>query len=258
MKSEKLKLYKYLPDSEGSLKVLLDGTLKFSSYDEFNDPFDCIVDYDVKSSIEYIKSRPELFKAAGDQNNLSPAKRLQMKNVMLKAIEKSLISGKLNNDISSKWGICCLSSICDNILMWSHYADNHRGFIVEFSTEQQKQGMVNNPEYYLASWPIKYSKEMPHRSLSTRDFDGVQEQFLTKSLDWEYENEYRCINHIKGAGVYKFDTSMITAVVVGVKMSEERALEIEKIVDELSLKIGKKIIFKRASMVKGKYELNVL
>ena len=33
--------YKYLPFNEGSLKVITEGTVKFTCPLEFNDPFDC-------------------------------------------------------------------------------------------------------------------------------------------------------------------------------------------------------------------------
>lgn len=35
-------LYKYLPFNEGSLCVLTEGTVKFTSPLNFNDPFDCL------------------------------------------------------------------------------------------------------------------------------------------------------------------------------------------------------------------------
>ena len=34
--------YKYLPFSEGSLKALTEGTMKFTCPLDFNDPFDCL------------------------------------------------------------------------------------------------------------------------------------------------------------------------------------------------------------------------
>ncbi len=40
--------YKYLPFNEGSTCIISEGTMKFSSPDEFNDPFDYSPDIDVK------------------------------------------------------------------------------------------------------------------------------------------------------------------------------------------------------------------
>jgi hypothetical protein len=50
-------LYKYLPvdgsfdspDTLGSLSVIRDGTLKYTSPGDFNDPFDCQPDYDFEA-----------------------------------------------------------------------------------------------------------------------------------------------------------------------------------------------------------------
>lgn len=34
--------------------------------------------------------------------------------------------------LGSKYGILCLAEAPDNLLMWAHYADCHRGFVVQF------------------------------------------------------------------------------------------------------------------------------
>ncbi|MGR2823910.1 DUF2971 domain-containing protein, partial [Vibrio vulnificus] len=256
--SMKLKLYKYLPFNDGAKCLLKDGTMKFSSYDTFNDPFDCVVSYDLDEADKYMSSRKDLIKAAGDRIGLSPAKRLQNKGVMLKRLEHSLVSGAASNDIAKEWGVCCLSSQADNILMWSHYADNHQGLLIEFTTDQNHIGMVTNPEYYLTAWPIEYTEKMPVRKLGVRDFEAVKEQFLRKSIDWAYEKEHRCLSHRKGPGIYPFDKTMVTKVVAGVRMSDEDFIKLKQLVEQFEISAGTKVELKRAEMVKGKYQLNVV
>ncbi len=48
------KLYKYLPFSDPAKCILSDGTIKFSHYSEFNDPFDCKGVYDIDKSLLYV------------------------------------------------------------------------------------------------------------------------------------------------------------------------------------------------------------
>ncbi|PMH28639.1 hypothetical protein BCU71_19980 [Vibrio lentus] len=254
----KLKLYKYLPFDEGARYLLQNGTIKFSSYETFNDPFDCVVSYDLDEAEDYVSSRKDLIKKAGDKIGLSPAKRLQNKKIMLKRLERFLDSGVASSNIAKRWGVCCLSSRPDNILMWSHYADNHRGLLVEFTTDQNQVGVVTNPEYYLTSWPIKYTENMPTRSLRVRDFDAVQEQFLCKSEDWAYEKEHRCLSHHNGPGIYSFDKKMVTKVIAGVKMPKQDIHELRELVKQFEISADTHVEFKQAEMIKGKYQLNVV
>ncbi|ENM3764390.1 DUF2971 domain-containing protein [Vibrio cholerae] len=253
-----LKLYKYLPFDNGAKCLLKDGTLKFSSYDTFNDPFDCVVSYDLEEAERYMSSRKDLIKAVGDKIGLSPVKRLQNRRMMLKRLERSLINGTASSDLAKEWGVCCLSSRPDNILMWSHYADNHKGLLIEFTTNQNHAGMMTAPEYYLAAWPIEYTENMPVRKLSVRDFDAVKEQFLCKSIDWAYEKEHRCLSYRNGPGIYPFDKTMVTRVIAGVRMSEENFIELKRLVEQFEASARTKVELKRAEMVKGKYQLNVV
>jgi hypothetical protein len=254
----KLKLYKYLPFNEGAKSLFRDGTMKFSSYETFNDPFDCVVSYDLKKAEKYLSKRKDLLKAAGKQNGLSPAQRILQKSVMIKRVENALANGDASDEIARGWGVCCLSSTPDNILMWSHYADSHRGLLVEFTTDQNHEGMLTNPEFYLTAWKIKYTENMPVRDLSIRSFDAVKEQFLCKSKDWAYENEYRSLSHCRGPGIYPFDKSMVTRVVAGAKMSDENFDELKQLVEQFVKSTGIAIVLKRAEMVTGKYKINIL
>jgi hypothetical protein len=57
---KRIKLYKYLPFSDGSLKILSEGTIKFSKPSEFNDPFDCAPDHKSDNIEEFLESRSDL------------------------------------------------------------------------------------------------------------------------------------------------------------------------------------------------------
>jgi hypothetical protein len=134
----KLKLYKYLAYDDGAKALIENGTLKYSHFSEFNDPFDCVVSYDIDDSLEYYKSRKDLIKVVGDNLGYSPSERISKRPQLLKNIEKSIRNGEFHKGLLDPIGICCLSSISDSILMWSHYSDHHKGIVVEFDTYQDK------------------------------------------------------------------------------------------------------------------------
>ncbi|MFC0711555.1 hypothetical protein [Azorhizophilus paspali] len=148
--------YKYLPFTEGSLKMITEGTLKFTCPLDFNDPFDCMPSYD-RSEIENIcKIRPDLIKLAGKQLKLSPAKRLQRKGWFIQNIKRGLDSGEFVRGLVSGLGVLSLSRVATNILMWSHYASDHRGFVVELGIS------TDAPPHLIERvipQPVKYTTE---------------------------------------------------------------------------------------------------
>jgi hypothetical protein len=84
--------------------------------------------------------------------------------------------------------IYCLTPKASNVLMWSHYADNHRGICLEF-------GVADNPLFRTAA-EVVYREEYP-RWVPCDIYDKpglVMELILTKSRDWCYEEEYRLVS----------------------------------------------------------------
>ena len=95
--------------------------------------------------------------------------------------------------------LSCFSTQYDSVLMWAHYAENNKGACFEFD--------VNPKEYS----KVKYSRRMRvfqltkllkyyfgHEfagekiNLDDKKYDFALKPYLTKSIDWSYENEYRC------------------------------------------------------------------
>lgn len=82
----------------------------------------------------------------------------------------------------------CLSSSRDNFLMWSHYANSHKGMVIGFDSE--KMPFATNP-------PIKVNYTDKRFTFYSRNFinrdvwSDVKDALLTKYKVWEYEEEYR-------------------------------------------------------------------
>jgi hypothetical protein len=78
----------------------------------------------------------------------------------------------------------------DNMLMWSHYTDNHFGFCLGL----RKKAII---------YEVNYSDTFP--SIDPDSNLDLYAQFFiamhTKQKCWEYENEYRAINlHLRNTG----------------------------------------------------------
>ena len=86
--------------------------------------------------------------------------------------------------IPDRWKVYCLTPIPDSTLMWSHYAENHKGICLEFQLDNPVFGSAQEVKY-LSSYP----KWTPLSLMNSNE----PHVLLTKSDDWQYEREYRII-----------------------------------------------------------------
>ena len=253
----KLSLYKYLAYNDGAKALIENGTLKYSHASEFNDPFDCVVSYNIEDSLDYCRSRKDIIKAMGDKRGYSPSELIENTPKLLKNIETSLENGDFHRDLVSQIGICCLSSVSDSILMWSHYADHHKGIVVEFNTFQNEYVKLHDVEKTLFAYPVVYQNEMP--KISARNgqdgFSVVESSILTKSLSWKYENEMRVISTTLGPGIHKFDPALISRVITGVKMTDKDYSDLVHRVEKINQSNGLSIKIVKAQMNKDSYSV---
>ncbi|MCS0179035.1 DUF2971 domain-containing protein [Vibrio alginolyticus] len=160
--------------------------------------------------------------------------------------------------------ILCLAREHDNLLMWSHYADPHRGICVEytpFSTEEicslKEQGVfgdfpndrlciVQNArkvEYRTTEQINNYLDALPdtdqeflslHQQKieegSTEDFYATISSALTiKHESWAYENEYRIIHDGENRNTHP---GKITKIYIGAKASPQDKRTLSMLIDE--------------------------
>ena len=87
--------------------------------------------------------------------------------------------------LSKRFGILCLSKSFDNPLLWSHYADRHRGVAIEIEADI---------DYFM---PISYEPGKIYIDIKGKlDSGGLtavdaQSILSTKFEQWKYENEVR-------------------------------------------------------------------
>jgi len=106
-----MKIYKYFNFSSADLSAdnridsFRNNYLWFSKPRFFNDPFDCNMEV-----INYY-------------------------NDFLNSMEKLVANSRdLIVEKTKEFGICCFSKSNDNIHMWSHYADSHKGICIEYES----------------------------------------------------------------------------------------------------------------------------
>lgn len=112
-------------------------------------------------------------------------------------------------------GVSCFSEDNDNMLMWSHYGDGHKGFCLEFDTSYDP---------FTKMFPVSYSKEIPEIDMdqflngSADNLQGISANLLHKYIDWKYEKEWRII-HTDKTSSYCYKSNALIGVYFGNKIS---------------------------------------
>ncbi len=209
------KFYSINSKNEISIKrILTHNELYFPSPKHFNDPFDSknplSYDGDIVEWKKYFRKQIDKY----IPNLTAEQKQTKIKELAQKAQNNSIFDNFPNSHMD-EIGVFCMTEKKDNILMWSHYADGHKGICLEF------QPIPTSPFFVIAqemNYEYKYSK--PNMLRSTKD-EKMLAVLLTKSKDWEYEKEWRIINHDNGPGIYKFPTELLTGVILGCSIVEK-------------------------------------
>lgn len=215
--SKAIKVFRYL-SSDSLIATISDFTLKFSLPTTFNDPYDNNIPVasnfkekniknSIKSSFERYISERESFEQKclfdrmfcdfikSDTDILSAITSGNMDYVV-----DEVFSNMLDNNTdflfnfpkpSSKDVICCFSKRNDNLLMWGHYADNHKGGIVEFELPQK---------FADDSFEIVYTDTVPKVDAYNLYFGDtstvlklLRSNCRIKSSCWSYEEEIRFV-----------------------------------------------------------------
>lgn len=113
-------------------------------------------------------------------------------NIAIKAnneIEKRLLDEMLYKPAKRSMRICCFSESIESMLMWTHYANEHKGFALEY-------GPNDKSSVALQLWPVFYREKLFDISdFLTRIRSNLIPLLpaLHKAIDWKYEKEWRLI-----------------------------------------------------------------
>ena len=134
------------------------------------------------------------------------------------------------NDIKTeknKYGITCCSQSMSEILMWSHYANNHKGICIEIEVNDSliKESSIIQ-EY------ISYEEKIDLLEIDKYPIDVIN--LLSKKLrNWEYEKEIRFFCNGKNSS-HKIGN--ITKVITGINTPDKVKDWFQKILpDTISL-----------------------
>ncbi len=204
-----MKLYRYYSPKKG-LNAITTNRIYFTPPKFFNDPFEFLPsakrplnDKEIAAKLKTRRHQDVIrraFKSIGIfEGNKNEFKKWLYDNFdealsILKSRFRnaySVVQNTFCDMISNHYAVCSLSLTFSNILMWSHYADSHRGIIIGYDLQESDfpNGSLSPVNYKVERVlvePLFFAGTEPYKK-------DLLESMQTKSVSWKYEQEYRII-----------------------------------------------------------------
>ena len=233
--------YKYCePDR---IDVLENGMIRFTQPADFNDPFE--------ASPSFSEDRSELdgvllAQYLKDAEPCTPQVQLQRladgtQNIAWLRRQHAL---GLPAKLSEHFVVLCLSRSQCNLLMWAHYSDCHRGFVVGFDTDSEffRRGVFGGLREVTYGSIRGRVPERDGRYATQEELNSCNNSvFFTKSCDWAHEKELRIVRRPQDAdcvpgkangwdiSLFRFPLEAVQKVIVGARMTEDNRARIVKL-----------------------------
>lgn len=220
-------LYKYL--TAPRVDVLRNGRIRFTQPSQLNDPFE----HAAKLDGIVPNQGPAQTGAPDTLGGLIGQLFGHAMRFGVRAAE-----GTVRSDYGDSHGALSLTAHADSLLMWAHYAAEHRGFVIEFDASHpyfDRESGSDKPE---GLYPVRYTDERPVLSLSE-----YYRAVLYKSPDWAYEDEWRLLlplaeaassdfTDAQGQPVHLFDVppESVSGVILGCRAPDELADELSELI----------------------------
>ncbi len=162
---------------------------------------------------------------------------LKDKEELINEDEKSWFNNvfdRAKNNVNNELGILSLSKNWNNTLMWSHYTNSHKGFCVGFNPNHKffDNYVSNDGKYSRTVHEVSYSENRIKIPICFSEERLYFKPFITKSIDWKYEDEVRVLSSLNLANkiiefqpldLYLFAVphSAILEIIVGANISSE-------------------------------------
>ncbi|NHN75606.1 DUF2971 domain-containing protein [Vibrio fluvialis] len=219
--------------NEFSLANLLNNKARFSKRREFNDLFDTHINLIIPSRKEIKDIRKSLPTAKRNAvaGNFRGGEAQRIIDDTIQALERLL----------DNYSFYCVSKIPDSNLMWSHYANNHLGYCIEWDAKHipaEKVSYMKKPaDLHIHDFIRDSFLNAPPETFSNKFWEAMK----VKMEEWSYEKEYRYqgSNELMYRNMEHCDQSEITlvsyqpewikSIIFGARMTNEVRLHIQSI-----------------------------
>jgi hypothetical protein len=247
------RLYRYRKPCH--LESLRNQTVSLSSVSDFNDPLDSAISIDFEPAMHELLGR-ELTEAAlrviteerWRAVSESPDRVSALDELLVECVVEQLgedgrpsamgfyrkylrersaeETHSISNRLQQGLKVACFSEMPDSMVMWSHYANDHKGFCLEydFGTLEPEDPRRD------ALFPVVYDEQrFSIASELARLVNGGKKNHtlpilaaIHKSPDWQYEREWRLICSAPGmVDRVLLPMPTLTSVLLGARCSED-------------------------------------
>ena len=121
-------------------------------------------------------------------------------------------------------GVECFSETNENLLMWSHYAQHHRGFVLQFDLAKDIQTLLRASKVeYLDKYPVWDVGEITH--------EDIRPVLLRKHPGWSYEQEWRIVVPNGARTSLKFKPDALMGLTFGCRADLDFKKRVRKILE---------------------------
>lgn len=216
-------------------EILVENKIYFRNRDELNDPAELRPASELKGNDDemraYVRGLVGRFRP-----HLPPAARVLETERLLRNFRRNGFDPSIFDAELGRWGIVSLTESPAEPLMWSHYANGHRGIALVFDA---------NSGLFATAQRVQYQEAPPIINRLHDDGDTLlTKAVLTKSSEWRYEHEWRVLarstgddlspeidqlpNDVRaflegqhGSGHYQIPATAVKAVILGAKCSAD-------------------------------------
>lgn len=274
------KLYRYRTLSDANIAnyrfgEIVRGELYMSHPSELNDPFEASSNLAESKPSAYMRDKEDFTKLFKDkmsdedyesvfgsdawyeklltyvaEKSVSQDKVEMTKEALARVIMREFeeINSNISDMARKMVRLACFTTTPDNLPMWHHYTNGHKGICLQYNTED-----ITNIYQLNKLFPVYYVDKMPdmtNRLLQKRQAEFGFMEYLTihKLKDWRYENEWRLIYD---AGSLYFGPEDVpkdfwtqgknipfirpSRIIMGMKISQEHEKRIREYADRVGI-----------------------
>lgn len=163
------------------------------------------------------------------------------------------MDSKLAEKMKNLFLVGCLCTSYKNRLMWSHYADSHKGFCIEYDFSEPEDEILSK-----LPLPVVYSEKrpsVPWKAAIDNSEENMEEAYaeimmglLTKDKEWEYENEWRIL--IGATEDSELVMPKVSCIYLGASIEKENRDKVIAIAKERNIPV------KQMKVDRGAYDLH--
>jgi hypothetical protein len=203
------RLWKYREWNDFAVRMIVHGEVHYTKLENLNDPFDLAFSHRLPTREDELDDYARQLCAQQFPLDSSSERLVHFNNIKneIRRLTKASPGGIVPPFSKTDLGVLCLSAIANDVLMWSHYANHHKGVCIGIRTSCLIEKRILQ---------VSYSDDKPiidAWSYIRKNQDVFVNATRTKGMHWKYEEEWRTVHH---AGPHLYP-NCVDRVVIGVR-----------------------------------------